>query len=396
RIYTTQFWLICASSYFFFASFNMIIPELPAYLTSLGGEKYKGLIISLFALTALLARPFSGTMADRFGRVPVMITGSAVCLVMGLLYPLFATVWGFLLLRLIHGFSTGFTPTGQAAYLSDVIPATRRGEAMGLLGTAGTIGMASGPAIGGLIANHYSIDFLFYCSSAMALASLAVLAGVKETLKVRSKFSPSIFRISRKDLFERRVLLPCVVMVLSVYAYGTMLTLIPDFGDHVGIRNKVVLFSYFTHSSLLDRLLAGRVSDLYGRRNVLVVSVGQLVIAMIVISLGQTPRDLIIGISLYELSHVMTSPTLLAWATDLSDPEHKGRGVASLYIFMELGIGVGAFVSGILFNIEPENFGLPFIACIVLSLAAFVVLLLAGRRGQPHTEESKAASPLQY
>lgn len=396
KVYTTQFWLICASSYFFFASFNMIIPELPAYLTSLGGEQYKGLIISLFALTALVARPFSGTMADKFGRVPVMITGSAVCLVMGLLYPLFATVWGFLLLRLIHGFSTGFTPTGQAAYLSDVIPAARRGEAMGLLGTAGTIGMASGPAIGGLIANHYSIDFLFYCSSAMALASVAVLAGVRETLKVRAKFSASIFRISRKDLFERRVLLPCVVMVLSVYAYGTMLTLIPDFGDQVGIRNKGLLFTYFTLSSLLVRLLAGRASDLYGRRKVLVVSVGLLIIAMIIISQGQTPRDLIIGISLYGLSHGMTSPTLLAWATDLSDPEHKGRGVASLYIFMELGIGVGAFVSGILFNIEPDNFGLPFLACIFFSVAAFLVLLVAGRRKPAHKQESTATPPVQY
>src|SRR5690606_6116368 len=125
KVYTAQFWLICASSYFFFASFNMIIPELPAYLTSLGGEGYKGLIISLFALTALVARPFSGTMADKCGRARVMTTRSALCLVMGLLCPLFARVWRFLLLRLIHGFSTCFSPTGQPAYLSDVIPATR-------------------------------------------------------------------------------------------------------------------------------------------------------------------------------------------------------------------------------------------------------------------------------
>lgn len=396
QVYTTQFWLICASSFFFFASFNMIIPELPAYLTSLGGEEYKGLIISLFALTALVARPFSGTMADRVGRVPVMVIGSSVCLVMGILYPLFSTVWGFLLLRSIHGFSTGFTPTGQAAYLSDIIPVARRGEAMGLLGTAGTIGMASGPAIGGLIANRFSMDILFYSSSAMAIASLAVLSGVKETLKARTKFSASLFRIQRKDIFEPRVLLPCVVMVLAVFAYGTMLTLIPDFGDKVGIRNKGLLFTYFTVSSLLVRLLAGRVSDLYGRRKVLIVSVGLLVISMVIISQGQTARDLIIGISLYGLAHGMTSPTLLAWATDLSDPTHKGRGLSSLYIFMELGIGLGAFVSGLLFNVDPDNFALPFITCALLSVAAFVILLVAGRRDTPSGAASEPTSAPQY
>src|SRR5690606_31361020 len=156
-----------------------------------------------------------------------------VCLVVGILYPLFSTVWGFLLLRLVHGFSTGFTPTGQAAYLSDIIPAERRGEAMGLLGTAGWIGMAAGPAIGGLIARCVSIPVLFYCSAAMSRASVAVLVGVKETLKVRSKVSPAILRVGRKELFEKRVWLPCVVMGLSIYAYGTMLTLIPDFGSEV-------------------------------------------------------------------------------------------------------------------------------------------------------------------
>jgi MFS family permease len=379
-VYSRQFWLICASSFFFFASFNMIIPELPAYLTSLGGEEYKGLIISLFALTALFSRPFSGKMADKLGRVPVMMAGSAVCLVVGILYPLFTTVWGFLFLRLVHGFSTGFTPTGQAAYLSDIIPAERRGEAMGLLGTAGTIGMAAGPAIGGLIANRFSIPFLFYCSSAMSLASLAVLTGVKETLKMRSKFSRELLKVGRKDLFEKRVWLPCVVMGLSIYAYGTMLTLIPDFGNDVGIRNKGLLFTYFTVSSLFVRLLAGRASDRYGRRRVLMVSVTLIIVAMYIISQGQTPRDLIVGMSLYGVAHGMTSPTLLAWATDLSDERHKGRGVASLYIFMEFGIGVGAFVSGLLLNTDPDDFGSPFLACVVLSTIALILLFVTKRR----------------
>ncbi len=358
----------------------MIIPELPAYLTSLGGEEYKGLIISLFALTALFSRPFSGKMADKLGRVPVMMAGSAVCLVVGILYPLFTTVWGFLFLRLVHGFSTGFTPTGQAAYLSDIIPAERRGEAMGLLGTAGTIGMAAGPAIGGLIANRFSIPFLFYCSSAMSLASLAVLTGVKETLKMRSKFSRELLKVGRKDLFEKRVWLPCVVMGLSIYAYGTMLTLIPDFGNDVGIRNKGLLFTYFTVSSLFVRLLAGRASDRYGRRRVLMVSVTLIIVAMYIISQGQTPRDLIVGMSLYGVAHGMTSPTLLAWATDLSDERHKGRGVASLYIFMEFGIGVGAFVSGLLLNTDPDDFGSPFLACVVLSTIALILLFVTKRR----------------
>src|SRR5690606_9045222 len=198
-----------------------------------------------------------------------------------------------------------------------------------------------------------------------------------ETLKVRSRCSPAILRVGRKDLFEKRVWLPCVVMGLSIYAYGTMLTLIPDFGSEVGIRNKGLLFTYFTVSSLFVRLLAGRASDRYGRRKVLIVSVSLIIIAMYIISQGQTRLDLIVGMRLYGVAHGMTSPTLLAWAPDLRAEGPKGRGVASLSIFMEGGIGIGAFVSGLLRHTAPNDFGSPFLACVALSAIALVLLFVA-------------------
>jgi MFS family permease len=137
KTYTAQFWLLCLSSLLFFASFSMLIPQLPSYLTSLGGGEYKGLIIGLFTLTAMASRPLSGKLADKLGRIPVMIIGAVVCFICGLLYPVLSTVAGFLLLRLVHGFSTGFSPTGATALVADIIPAHKRGEAMGIVGTAG-------------------------------------------------------------------------------------------------------------------------------------------------------------------------------------------------------------------------------------------------------------------
>ena len=86
----------------------MMIPELPSYLTSLGGAEHKGLIIALFTLTAGLSRPFSGKLADTIGRLPVMYIGTFACVICGLLYPQLAFVPGFLALGFFHGFSTGF------------------------------------------------------------------------------------------------------------------------------------------------------------------------------------------------------------------------------------------------------------------------------------------------
>jgi MFS family permease len=376
KVYTKPFWLMCLSSLLFFGSFNMIIPELPDYLTSLGGAEYKGFIISLFTITAMLSRPFSGKLADKLGRVPVMLVGSSVCFICSLVYPALTSIAGFLLLRLIHGFSTGFTPTGQTAYLSDIIPAEKRGEAMGLLGTAGSLGMAGGPALGGLLANSFGLNSMFYCSSALALASITIIIGIKETVKEKHAIHPSLLKINREDLFEPRVLTPCLIMVLCAYAYGAVFTIIPDYGAFIGIKNKGILFTYLTVASLLVRLLGGKASDKWGRKSVLKVSSLTIASAMLIIAFADSRLMLIIGITLYGLGQGTTSPTLLAWATDLSQMNYKGRGIASLYIFMELGIGIGAFASGMIYDNQSANFFITFLVCSSLAATAFIYLMV--------------------
>lgn len=375
RIYTLSFGLLCISAALFFASFNMIIPELPAYLTGLGGGEYKGLIISLFTVTAMISRPFSGRLADRIGRVPIIMFGSGICLACSLFYPVLSTVGGFFLLRLVHGFSTGFTPTGQTAYVSDIVPPSRRGEAMGIVGTAGMLGMAGGPAIGGWLADHWGLNALFYCSSAFALASIGILLGIRETLPQKQRFDVAHLRVGKDDLFEPRVLMPCIVMVLSAYAYGAVFTLIPDFGVFAGVKSKGLLFTAVTLSSLAVRLVGGKASDRWGRRPVLLVSTGIMVVAMMRLAFATTAVQLFISIILYGLAQGATSPTLLAWATDLSPVDRKGRGVASLYMAMELGIGAGAFASGALYANRPERFPVTFLACALFAGMAFLYLV---------------------
>lgn len=357
----------------------MIIPELPEFLTQLGGADYKGLIISLFTLTAMLSRPFSGKLADRLGRKPVIIFGGVVCLVCSLFYPWLTSLFGFFLLRFFHGFSTGFSPTGVAAYVSDVIPADRRGEAMGFIGTAGAVGMASGPAIGGAVANQFGLDGMFYLSSFFAFVAIAITLGLKETLKKeRHEVSFALFKLKKEDLFEPLVMAPCIVMVLAAYAYGAVYTLLADFGQHLGIHNKGVLFSFLTVASLLVRLMAGKASDIYGRVPVLKVSVLLIIISMVIIGLAESSVVLIVGISMYGLAQGSTSPTLLAWAADLSSDDQRGRGIASLYISMEFGILLGAFISGLLYANVHENF----IRCFGLSsfLAAIALIFLFARK----------------
>jgi MFS family permease len=382
--YTIDFFLLCASSFLFFSSFNMIIPELPAYLSSLGGEDYKGLIIALFTLSAGLSRPFSGKLADKIGRIPVMMVGAAVCFVVGSLYPILTFVSGFLFLRFAHGFSAGFTPTGASAYVADIVPFQKRGEAMGIQSLFGSLGMAAGPAVGGWIASIWSINTVFYCAAFTAIFSILILLRLKETLKEKEQLSLSLFKLNRNEIIEKRVLIPSIILFLSVFSFGVVLTIIPDFSTYLGIKNKGLFFAVFTISSLGIRLIAGKTSDRYGRVVVLRAAVICMMLAMVGIAFAETKFILLSSGVLFGAAVGMYSPTTTAWVVDLSLDKFRGRALATMYIFLESGIGVGAVISGWLYANNPENFRLVFLTSGGVAFLAFLILFFIKRDRKTH------------
>lgn len=352
----------------------MLIPELPAYLTAMGGAEYKGLIIALFTLTAGISRPFSGKLTDTIGRVPVMAVGSLVCFLCGFLYPLLTTIAGFLFLRLIHGFSTGFKPTATAAYVADLVPAGKWGEAMGIHGICFSTGLAIGPAIGSTITDYYSINMLFYCSSLFALLSIGILANMKETLTTKEKFKLSHLKIDRKDIIEWRVIPSVLIIFMTYISYGAILTVISDWSAHLGTSNKGLFFMVFTLTSLLIRFIAGKASDRHGRTLIIKISLILLAISLSCIALASSSFGLMLASALYGVATGMLSPTVSAWTADLSNPAQRGKAMATMYIALEAGIGLGALLAGWLFIDDLRMIPVTFYCCTAITLLALLYL----------------------
>ncbi|WP_272149167.1 MFS transporter [Tenacibaculum aiptasiae] len=363
KLYSTSFILVCISSLFFSASYNMLIPELPNYISGLGGAEYKGLIIALFTLTAGLSRPFSGKLTDTVGRKPIMIFGALVCIICGALYPILTTISGFLFLRLLHGFSTGFSPTAIAAYVSDIIPKNRLGEAMGIQGLCFSSGLALGPALGSYIKLYTSYTILFYSSSLLALLSIVLIFRVKETLINTQKIQYATFKIAKGDIIAKEALPSAVITFVTYLGFGVILTLIPDWSEHLTIINKGTFFIVFTISSLFIRMIAGKVSDKYGR--IIVIQIGLIVLAISLVLLGYLnfKNGLLISAAIYGLAMGILSPTINAWTIDLSNPLTKGKSIATMYIALEAGIGLGAFFSGWYYRDDILNIPITFYTC---------------------------------
>jgi MFS family permease len=325
-----------------------------------------------------LSRPFSGKLTDTVGRMPVMIFGTLVCVVCSLLYPVLGTIGGFLLLRFFHGFSTGFKPTASTAYIADIVPDNRRGEALGISGVSMNIGASMAPPFGSWVAQVWSLETMFYISSGVALLSVLMLLGLKETLPKNEKvpFRWNLLRIRWHEVYDKSALSPAFVCMFVYLGFGVMLTIVPDQSEYLGINNKGMFFAFVTFSSVLSRLVAGRISDKIGRIPIIKIGIFLLCLSLIMIGYADTSFWFFAGASGLGFSTGVAAPALFAWTIDRALPQFRGRALATIYIALEIGIGMGAFFSALIYDNNPSNFAFVLYLTSALTVSALLFLQL--------------------
>ncbi|MFM6982663.1 MAG: MFS transporter [Chitinophagaceae bacterium] len=376
KAYPGKFWKLCLACLLFFSSFTMVLPDLPVMLESIGGKDFKWLIIPSFAIIALLTRPFSGKLADTVGRVFVMMLGAVITMLACGLYIFIPIVSLFFINRAFHGFCAGFTPTGFTAYADDIVPLEKRGEAMGIIGICNNIGNAIGWVIGSKCTEVLGINSMFAIASGLGLIAVLIFATLPETVKNKHSFSLSLLKLNRNELFEWRVLLPGLVMLLTAFTSGAILAIIADFTAFVGISNKGLYMAIYILSSLFIRFMAGRWSDQFGRK--LIALLGSIALFASMLTLAYATDIVLYTISsvLFGVGFGLVSPSLFAWAVDLSLPGLKGKAVGTLFIFLEIGIILGSSIAGLIYNSDSNNF---FLALFISALVTFVPVIILFR-----------------
>src|SRR4051794_32452845 len=90
-----------------------------------------GAMASSFLLFNTLGQVPFGWLTDRIGRKPLIVAGIGVEVVIAVLYVVVSEPWTFIMLRAAEGAAAAAIPPAARAYVTDVAPAERRGEAFG-------------------------------------------------------------------------------------------------------------------------------------------------------------------------------------------------------------------------------------------------------------------------
>ena len=379
--YSKNFWLMCLAMFFFMTSFNLILPELNNYISILDGADKKGLIITLFTISAAISRPFSGKLADTIGRKKVIYLGIICSFFVMLIYPFSYSVLFFLILRFLHGFSAGFAPTGATALLTDLIPEKSRGHAMGIWGTFISLGIGVGQTLGSWIYLSFGFTILFLIGALFSLIAFILVFWIKETLVNQQKFNFKLLRISWKDVFEPNVLPAAFVMLLSAMCSGMIFVLTPDLSTYLGISNKGFFFGIYVIATILIRLLTSSLSDRIGREKTLLIGCFILVISMLLVGTSNSIVSYIFAAIIFGIATGITSPTMFAWTADLSHEDRRGVGAGTMFIALEFGIMFGALLTLVSYDSTKSTIFLTFlIGAIMATIACIYLIVIIARK----------------
>src|SRR3954468_5196266 len=150
RVANAKLFVLIVTNFVDMVGLLMIIPLLPFYAREMGGGSLVvAILMGAFTAAQLLSAPLWGRFSDRYGRRPALLVGLTAA---GCAYVVFAfanSIWLLLLSRLVQGAGGGTVGVIQA-YVADSVEPENRAKALGWLSAATNLGVAIGPAIGGV------------------------------------------------------------------------------------------------------------------------------------------------------------------------------------------------------------------------------------------------------
>lgn len=164
-------WLLAGLQFTHILDFMMISPLSPQFMRLWGISAQEfGYLVSVYAFAASVAGLAAAFVIDRFERRSALLAMYAGFVVATLACALAAGYWSFFIARALAGVFGGVIGSVVLAIVGDLIPAERRGRAMGVVMSAFPVVSVIGVPAGLYIATHLGWHAPFF-----ALAALSAL-----------------------------------------------------------------------------------------------------------------------------------------------------------------------------------------------------------------------------
>jgi len=369
-------------------SFGVIIPILPAYLTSINqGGTAAGLMIAIFAGAQLIFSPIAGKWTDQYGRRKMIIYGLSGLTVSMFIFYAVDSIWLLYTSRFIGGIGAALLIPAIFAYVADITTFEQRAKGNSWVSAAMSLGIVVGPGIGGFLAD-FGLKFPFLISALISLvAVLFSIIVLKEPERTNS--TPATNKDVPKEesmirMIGRSVQMPyfipliiTLVMSFGLMAYESVIGLYLD-NQFSSTPQEIATMVTATGivSVIVQLFLVDRIVSRFGEISVLNIFIA-VAAAGFLFSLFASSYNIFFGISLIIfLSTSILRPVLNTLISKMAGNE-QGFAMGMNNAYMSIGNVLGPTLAGMLYDVRLT---FPFILGLLLLILTLIISMVWQKR----------------
>jgi MFS family permease len=379
-------WALGLVSLFMDISSEMIHALLPLYLVTVLGTSALtvGIIEGIAEATASITKVFSGALSDYLGkRKWLAAAGYGLAAFTKPVFPLASSIGWLVAARFVDRVGKGIRGAPRDALIADLTPEGARGGAFGLRQSLDTIGAMLGPllAIVFMAAFANNFTYVFWIAVIPAFISVAIIVfGVHEPerpaglRKVRAPFSRA--ELARLNTTYWLVVGISAIFTLARFSEAFLLLRAQSAGLPLAIVPAVMIVMNVVYA--LSAWPAGALSDGIGRYRLLIAGFALLIVADLVLALGNSVPMVMVGVALWGLHMGLTQGLLSAMVADAAPPELRGTAFGVFNLVSGVALLAASVIAGALWDaIGPTG---TFVAGALFTAVALAVLPLARRK----------------
>lgn len=367
-LWTKSFLLCLANNLFLFIFYFAQTTILPIYiLKELGGSVTQaGLTLTLFMVSAILIRPFSGLIIDKLGQHRTLIISATMFCFIAFGYLFISNMTSLYILRLIHGVWFSILTTVCVPVVNQFIPDSRRGEGMGYYAMSVNLGIVLGPLIGLSLIPYLSYTMVTAVLVAMIFIGyiFCFLIPVQEVKQPDSEAEKT--KLGLSDFVERRSLTVALMVMMISFSYASIMSFIAPFASSIHLMQYAGLFFVvFAISMMSLRPITGKIYDRKGPQYVIYPAVLTFSLGLLVLSQIHTLTGFMLAAVLIGLGFGSAQPCLQTLAIQRAPKHRIGYATSTFYTCYDIGIAIGSLVVGMM--ITKQSFSFAFIICAALT-----------------------------
>ena len=335
-----------------FLGISIVIPVLPTILydLDLNGSDL-GLLVAVFALFQMIASPFGGRFADKFGKKIIIIIGLLLFSISEFIFAVGNTFSILLLSRVLGGISAAFVMPGVNGMIGDLSTAENRARNFSYMSAVINTGFIIGPGVGGFLA-EISHRMPFYFAGVLGIIALLFsIILLKEEKEVEDVDKPKV-----KEPFPYKLfVVPVVVMLILSYGLSSTETMFSLYtAEKVGFEPKdisIAITGGAIVGVIFQLFLFERIVVRIGEIRLTLFSLIYSVIVLFVFIFASSYLSVMLVSFIIFIGFDLIRPSMTNYFSKLAG---KNQGTAGGLNSAATSVGnlVGPLVAGVVFDID--------------------------------------------